>query len=210
MLREARIAEAVGGVVAVAGGGRADLLEARLEALAPGVRALMSFGVCGAADLKLRTGDWLVGAGVRGAAEYECDLMWMLVLGSRLNAFTPAYIWSDGKLADVASKRAVSATASAIDMESHVAGNVADRHGLPFAIARVVSDRADQTLPPAFANAIRPDGGTDLTAMLASIARHPAQLPRVFGASADAVRALASLRRLSHLLGPGLGFPDFA
>lgn len=100
--------------------------------------------------------------------------------------------------------------AVAIDMESQIAGRIAAERELPYLILRVVSDRADQALPPAFANAMRPDGGTDLAALLGSILARPAQLPRVISASVDAVRALASLRRLSVLLGPGLGCPYLA
>ena len=206
MLREARIAEAVGGVVAVAGGGHADLLEARLQALsARGARGIASFGLCGALTDGLEVGDAVIGS--------ASEAGWY----SRVRALVPTMqsglVHADGQLAPTpAAKRALYAAtgAIAIDMESHIAARVAARHGLPLLIARVVSDRADQSLPPAFARAMRPDGGTDFAAMLTSIARHPAQLPRFLGAAADATRALASLRRLSRLLGPGLGFADFA
>lgn len=199
----------MGGVVAVAGGGRADLLEAQLEALAPGGRGVASFGLCGALDPGLAVGDWVIADGV---GLIETDARWTTLSRERGKGLVEGIVHADGHLAaNPALKRALHAAtgAVAIDMESHVAARVAARHGLPLLIARVVSDRANQSLPPAFARAMRADGSTDLAAMLASITRHPAQLPRVISAAADATRALASLKRLSRLLGPGLGFPDF-
>ena len=205
VLREARIAEAAGGVVAVAGGGRADLLEARLETLAAvGARGVASFGLCGALAGELRVEDLVLGD--------ASDPAWSRAVLERLaGSVTRASIYADGTLAlTVAVKAAVQARtgAAAIDMESDVAARVAARHGLPLLVLRVVSDRADQALPPAFADAMRPDGGTDGAAMLRSLLANPGQLPRVIGASVDAMRALAVLRRVGGLLGRGLGFPD--
>ena len=203
--REARIAEAAGGVAAVAAGGRADLLEARLETLAAaGARGVASFGLCGALAGELRVGDLLLGN--------ASDFAWSRAVCARVaGSVTRASIHADGTLALTATaKAAVQARtgAAAIDMESHVAARVAARHGLPLLVLRVVSDRADQALPPAFARAMRADGGTDGAAMLRSLLARPGQLPRFIGASVDAVRALAVLRRVGGLLGPGLGFPD--
>jgi nucleoside phosphorylase len=60
----------------------------------------------------------------------------------------------------VAGKRALRAEtgALAVDMESHVAARVAARRGLPFAVVRVISDSADEALPPAAQIGMKPDG----------------------------------------------------
>ena len=76
----------------------------------------------------------------------------------------------------------------AVDMESHVAARVARRHRLPFAAARVVSDPAHRTLPPAARVAMKPDGRVDLPAVMRSLLAHPAQLPALIRTGRDAER----------------------
>jgi adenosylhomocysteine nucleosidase len=93
--------------------------------------------------------------------------------------------------------------ALAVDMESHIAARVAARHGLPFAALRVISDRADEALPPAALVGMRSDGGMALGAVLASLARHPGQLPALLHTGASAGRAFRSLKRCHDVLRRG-------
>jgi len=119
-------------------------------------------------------------------------------------------VFADGTLASTAQAKAAlhaRTGALAIDMESHVAAKVAADHRLPFAILRVISDTAADALPPAFAVAMRPDGGTDIAAMLGSLARNPAQLLAFIRAARNATTALRQLSLGRDLLGPGLGLP---
>jgi adenosylhomocysteine nucleosidase len=85
--------------------------------------------------------------------------------------------------------------ALAVDMESHVAAQVATRHDLPFAILRTISDGADHVLPPAALVGMKPDGGMALGAVLASLARRPAQLSALIRTGRDTERAFRTLRR---------------
>ncbi len=228
--REARIAEAAAGVVAVAGGGDGDWLEKRLDAFASaGAAGIVSFGLCGALAPKLRVGDAVIAAGVVGGA--ACDGAWRSALLARRSSLRPSgtstsggggseahggdlgpgamMVGVDRLVGGVAGKRALAATgAVAVDMESHIAARVAAHHGLPFVIVRVVSDTAVDTLPPAFTVAMRPGGGTDVPAMLRSLATHPGQVLAFARASANAMRALRQLELLGRLLGPRFGLPD--
>lgn len=123
----------------------------------------------------------------------------------------PGRIYADGTLAtSAAAKRALHARtgALAIDMESHVAARVAADYGVPLAMLRVISDTADDALPPAFAVAMRPGGGTNFPAILASLATRPGQLPAFFRGARDATRALNELLRGRVLLGPRFLLPD--
>ncbi len=237
VLREARIAERAGNVVAVAGGGDGDWLEERLEALAAeGAAGVMSFGLCGALVPGLHVGDVVIAQAVVGSVNADACVSWTARFHEILNShpgFEPGptsspsatrlavqgrsrlkagmTIWANGTLAATMAHKTTlrAATGSAaIDMESHVAARVAARHGLPFAVARVVSDTASDTLPPAFAVAMRRGGGTNVRAMLVSLATHPAQIPAFARASANAMRALKQLELLGRLLGPRLGLPD--
>ena len=98
--------------------------------------------------------------------------------------------------------------ALAVDMESHVAARVAQRHRLPFAAARVVCDPAHRTLPPAARVAMKPDGRVDFLAVMRSLLAHPAQLPALIQTGRDAEQAFGSLLRGQRRLGPGLCGPD--
>lgn len=121
------------------------------------------------------------------------------------------YVFADGTLAvsaDVKRDLHSRTGAIAIDMESHVAAMVACDHNLPFACLRVISDTATDTLPPAFAIAMTPNGGTDIAAILLSLARDPSQFPRFISAARDGRAALASLLRGYRSLGPALLPPD--
>lgn len=118
---------------------------------------------------------------------------------------------SDVPLATASDKAALYAQtgAFAVDMESHIAAQVAARHGLPFAAIRVISDAADTTLPPAALAGMRPDGGIAIGAILSSLARNPTQLPALIRTACDAEKALRTLGRLHDALsGLGIGRLD--
>lgn len=118
-------------------------------------------------------------------------------LASALPSAHPGTIvGADSIIASVAEKAALhTATgAIAVDMESHIAARVAARHGLPFAILRTISDSAAHALPPAALVGMKPDGGVALGAILASLARNPAQLPALIRTGRDAGTAFNALR----------------
>ena len=95
--------------------------------------------------------------------------------------------------------------AIAVDMESHVAARVARHHRRPFVAARVISDAAHRTLPPAARVGMRADGNVDLPAVLRSLAAAPWQLPALIRTGLEAETAFRALLRGRRLLGRGLG-----
>ena len=212
------------GVVVVAGGGDAARLERELEAAAEGVTAILSCGLAGALAPALKAGDIVLGnlfpgegrGPVGGPAQLdpglrrESDLVG--VLRQHLADAHPGTITgSDTIIASAAQKRALyeAAGALAVDMESHIAARVAARHHLPFAIIRVISDSADEALPPAALVGMKPDGSMALGAVLASLARNPTQLPALIRTGIHAGRAFAELRRVHDVLGRlGIGGTD--
>jgi hypothetical protein len=86
-----------------------------------------------------------------------------------------------------------------------VAAGFAATRGLPFAAIRVVCDPAGRTLPPLAAEALRPDGGLDILAIVGSLARQPGQIVTLPRLARDASAAFAALSRVRAALGPGLG-----
>lgn len=210
LLREARILEGGHGRGAalrvIVGGGDRERLEAALGRAAPAAHGIISIGIAGALAPGLRPGDWVVADAV---GEIPADPGWAARLAEALGARRGSIAGADVMIAEASGKAALyrATGALAVDMESHVAASVAERHGLAFAAARVISDAADRSLPPAARVGMRPDGGMDLPAVLRSLAADPRQLPALIRTGVEAECAFRALLRGHRRLGPGLAGP---
>jgi adenosylhomocysteine nucleosidase len=170
LIREARLARKlvpIGDILI--GGGQSERLRAELIRRARHHRGpILSAGIAGALDPELVPGDIMI--------DGDADTL------ARLKHALPAAIvgkiyGQDTIAADPDSKCALAALGMAVDMESHIAAEVARAHGLAFGAVRVISDTAHETLPPAALVGMKPDGGMALGRVLVSLARRPAQLP---------------------------------
>jgi adenosylhomocysteine nucleosidase len=209
--REARILAGPGVLAIPCGGREAETLEAALAADAAAAEAIISVGIGGALAAGLRPGDWVVATGVAGGAEGATDPAWTAVLAARLPAAaTGIVLGSDRMLTTAAEKRAAHHRfgALAVDMESSAAARLAQRYGLPFAVARVISDAAESDLPDAVKVGMTPQGGMALGAVLWALAKDPAQLPGLMRTGRDAGRAFRALADGRRLLGPRIGLPN--
>jgi adenosylhomocysteine nucleosidase len=208
--REARIV-AQPGVVVIAGGGVQADLEAKLEAQAQEAIGIVSFGLAGALRDGLDIGDWVIASRLTGALQLETESDWRDAALARLPGSKAGVAFADGRMIDsIAEKRGLGSQADIVDMESHIAARVARRHGLPFAVIRCVSDRVDHMLPHAITVSMRPGGAIDGMAMMGSLLRRPGQLPDLLATMWHAGKAFRALLGGNSVLGPGLGFPDFA
>jgi adenosylhomocysteine nucleosidase len=212
LLREARLL-AGPSLSIIAGGGDRLRLEAELERGAPGAAGIVSIGLGGALADGLKPGDWVIASEVVRAdgPTVAADTGWTTRLLAALpGARAGAILGSDAMIADVESKRHAHQVSGAVvvDMESHIAAGVAARHGLPFAAARVVSDAADRSLPPAAQAGMATDGRMDIWAVLKSLAADPSQLPALIRVGSEAGTAFRALGRAHDLLGLGLAGPD--
>jgi adenosylhomocysteine nucleosidase len=213
--REARI---LGGPSAqvVAGGGDRGRLELELEGAAKRAAAIISIGLGGALAADLKPGDWVVASGVIQSLEGRdkaapTDSGWTAsLLGMLPGARIGVILGSDFMISDRQAKAYahLASGAAIVDMESHVVAAVAARYGLPFAVARVVSDAADRTLPAAAQVGMGVDGGMDVLAVIKALAADPRQLPGLIRVGLEAETAFRRLSRGRDLLGPGLGRPD--
>lgn len=187
--------------IVVVGGGDFVRLEAELDAAAAGARVILSSGIAGAVDPGLKAGDVVIG----GSDGLVAALRKILP-----DARVGTVVGSDAIVATVADKRALyeRTGALAVDMESHIAARVAARHGVPFAALRVISDAADEALPPAALVGMRADGRMALGPVVASLARRPGQLPALIRTGVSAGRAFRSLERCHDVLGR-LGIGEF-
>jgi hopanoid-associated phosphorylase len=201
--RERRIVDGPG-VEAIAGGGDKLRLEALLDERAAKAHGIISIGIAGGLAPALCPGDWILADSVDGT---PTDAAWTGRLAARLpDATRGPLIGADAIVASSTEKAELhrATGALAVDMESHVAARVAQRHRLPFAAARVVCDPAHRTLPPAARVAMKPDGRVDFLAVMRSLLAHPAQLPALIQTGRDAEQAFESLLRGQRRLGPGL------
>lgn len=197
------------GVVVVAGGGDGARLERELEAAAEGSTAILSCGLAGALAPELKAGDIILGELFPGLRR-GTDLV------EAIRQFLPeahvGYVVGDDAIIGTVAEKSRLRTetdALAVDMESHIAARVAARYNLPFAIVRVISDSASDALPPAALVGMKPDGSMALGAVLASLARNPAQLPALIRTGLHAGRAFSELGRVGDVLGRlGIGLAD--
>jgi adenosylhomocysteine nucleosidase len=206
--RERRLIDGPG-IEVIAGGGDAVRLESELDRLAGKACGIISIGIAGALASGLTPGRWVVARAVfDDGKSIPTDQDWTDRLIARLpHAATGLLIGTNAVVADAAQKAALhqATGADAVDMESHIVARVAGRHRLPFVAARVISDAAGRTLPPAARIGMRPDGAMDLPAVWRSLLREPFQLPALIRTGLEAEWSFRALFRGCHRLGPGLG-----
>ena len=207
---ETRIARGPG-VVGLAGGGDTTRLAALIEdAVRGGVSALISFGIAGGLEPGLAPGTIMIAGAIRdGATRFTADAAWVASLAHALPQARVAEIAGvDEAVCDIRSKVELRARtgAQAVDMESHIVGRLATRHRLPFTALRIVSDPAERALPAAALAGMRPDGSTDIGAVLLSLAREPRQLPGLIRTALDFRAALKALQQSRQRLSPHLAF----
>src|SRR4029077_9755872 len=180
LAREARIARRAK-VVSVVGGGDAQLLSSRLEgAIRAGAKGIISFGIAGALAPLLKPGDTVIATHVvHGSERYATDPRWTAALRGKMPYATSAIIVGHGEIVShVDGKRRLFALsgAHAVDMESHIAARLANRHGIPFVAIRTISDAATRGLPPAALVPLKPSGRIRVARVLASVASDPSQI----------------------------------
>lgn len=180
--------------------GRAGLARAFAECPA----AILSFGICGALDPSLKVGDLVIGGAVNGVL---ADPEWTARLAAALPAARiGSFAAGDAMVADISAKAALRerSGAMAVDMESHAVAQT----GIPFAVLRAVSDRADRSLPPAARVGLKADGRPDIAAVLKSLLADPSQMPALIRTAWDVETAYRALGNALDLLGSGIGRLD--
>ena len=209
MEREARIA--AGADVVIALGSPSRLRERLAHALA-GARGVISIGIAGALSPKLRSGDVIVADAIFAQGKrLTADGEWSARLVERLPGAVLGPIAGADKLVMTAAEKArlFEATgAYTVDMESHIAAEIAQREGLPFAGLRVVADAATSGLPPCASDALTPEGKVSLPVVLVSVLKQPGQIPQALRMARETKAAFAALLRCRALLGDRLLGPD--
>jgi nucleoside phosphorylase len=168
--------------------------------------------VAGGLAPDLRPGDWIVASEVIDAQTARPTHMeWSRNLLETIPEvrYGPV-IGVPAPVSDPQAKRDLHARtgAIAVDMESHIVAEFAARHGMSFAVARVIVDPAHRRVPDAALIGLRPGGGTNLAAILREVLAKPAQVFPLLRIAGDAYAARSALLRLRRLLGPGFGISE--
>lgn len=212
MAFEARIAKGAG--VRAVYGQKRDLYMRKLDHLArTGGRAIISFGVAGGLSPNLKSGSVIIaGSVITADRRFDTDPRWSQSLQNALpHGLTGLPVFaSDSTVMTVLEKEALwkGTESVAVDMESGAAAEIAERHGLPFAVLRVVLDPAHRSVPLSATLGAREDGTTDGMAVLRSLARRPQDIPQIIRLADDARKASKSLLRCRQALGPFFSLLD--
>ena len=200
-------------------GGGSTLKSRLLELAASKPQLVLSWGLCGGLDPRLRPGNLVIGDEILAREErIRTDADVASALKRRLSeageqvsterfAAAEAPVLTAGQKAQL---RLATGTA-AVDMESLIAGRFAAELGARFAILRAVADPAERNLPPFAAKAIDAEGRIDARAVVLGLVRSPGQAVSLGWAARDSGAAFASLRRCRGLLPSvfvGLGLGD--
>jgi adenosylhomocysteine nucleosidase len=178
-----------------------------------GVAALAMFGVAGALDPALTSGDLLCPAAVLDESDvrYVIDTAWRARLAVKLSGT----VLSDGLLLTVHDPLLTPQSkadayrrlgAVAVDMETAAVAAAAAVAGLPFLALRAIADGAADSIPTALAGAIDRWGRPRPLAMAGAFLRHPGVIPQLPRLAASMSKASAALRGVAQAAGPALGF----
>jgi adenosylhomocysteine nucleosidase len=192
--------------------GDASTLRAKLAELAcQPIILVISWGVCGGLDPRLRPGDLILGAEVVSAegrintdeAVTSSLAQRLIDAGARVAVERVAGVSSPVSTARAKAELRLATGAAAVDMESLIAGRFALERRTPFAILRAVADPADRDLPPLVLSAVDSDGRVKAAAVLGDLVRSPGQFTGLVAAARDGRAAFRALSRCRGLL-PGL------
>ena len=192
--------------------GDASTLRARLaEAASFRPSLVVSWGLCGGLDPRLRPGDLILGAEVvSDEGSFRADEAVASSLSQRLGSAgarvaVERLAASDAPVRTAAAKADLrrATGAAGVDMESLIAGQYALEQRAPFAILRAVADPAERDLPPLVLKAVDSDGGVDALAVIEELIRSPSQFAGLRALAADSGAAFRALKRCRGLL-PGL------
>lgn len=210
MISEQQIAqEFFPGAIVLTGVQRVPDLE---NAVPQSCEAIISFGLCGGLSPSAQIGQAFIYDKIVTPGEtFFCDAEWR----RRLFEATKYYergCWSDGQFNTANSiaqrEQLFSSTGCwAIDDESYAVAYFASIRKIPFMGLRVVSDGAEDNLPPAVLNALNPDGSDDIQAVISSIISDPEQIPALIKTANEFNLSVAELRTAAIQVGPCCQWP---
>ena len=178
-----------------------------------GATSLISFGVSGALDSKLRPGDLVLPQSIYNERLLPVSLAWR----DRVQKCLPSHLRViGGKLAT--SKKVLTSLnekcdfakitgASAVDLESGSIAEVAEDSDIPFLAIRVISDPIEFSPPLALLDAVNPDGSANLSQIISLLLQRSVTLSTLLRLGRDVRTARATLATVALHAGIELGNP---
>lgn len=203
-----------GTLLAISGIGQEAAARAARSLGAAGAAGLISWGVAGGLDPRLRAGDLVLAnrsLAPDGASLFPSDV-WRRALATHLSGRATVVegglLTTPEALASVADKALAFRTtgALAVDMESFAVGRVASELGLPFLPVRVIVDAAGDLLPAAVMAASR-GGAVRIGRLIAELLLAPGEVAPLLRLAA---RYRAATRTLSLVGSLGWRLPPIA
>jgi adenosylhomocysteine nucleosidase len=189
-----------------------EMIAALNAAVQPGCRGILSFGIAGGLDPSLQTGNQLVASSIvteNGSISTDDNWARFLLRAHPRAIHAPIFSTEDAVVdPNDKNERFQSTGAVAVDMESHIAADVAAKRGLPVAVLRVVADPATRRIPQAAMKGMRPDGSTNVLAVLHALVRRPGEIAGLFHVARNAWTARMILLESQHRISRNFVSPD--
>jgi adenosylhomocysteine nucleosidase len=194
-----------GNLLAISGMGPDAAARAARALIAAGARNLLSFGLAGALDPRLRAGTVLLAETVLDGSgtAYPTCAPWRerLALVAASRGVVGGAMLSVAQPLLSAATKAQARTGSgacAVDMESFAIGTVAAQQGANFAVARVVVDTAADSVPHSVTVATGARGEVNYRRLAISVLGAPWEIPALLRLSRRYRAAMDSLRFLGR------------
>lgn len=171
--------------------------EAR-KLIAEGAVALLSFGFAGGLNPHAEAGTLYVPNSIReGHHDHVVNPGIKRLPEGDISKLTVSHRgFGSNKLIKTVQEKALLFTthnADFVDMESHRVAEVAQGAQVPCFVIRAVSDTSNQVLPDLLSNAVTPDGGTDLGAIVSGLFTKPGAIGELLKISRQVSAAEKSL-----------------
>mgnify|MGYP001828063893 CR=1 FL=1 len=198
-----------------AGVGQQNARQAAQALIDANVDALVSWGVAGALDPGLVSGDTLLPEAVRDEAQhiYPVNDAWHASLKTRLDH---QHVYADGTLLSTQAMQnderqksdLYQATkARAIDMESAAVASTALDANKPYVVVRTIFDTSSMRIPASSTNATDQYGQVSIPKLAKGLIMKPAELLQYPQMIASFAQARRSLQRIVERCGRDLCFP---
>jgi adenosylhomocysteine nucleosidase len=196
-----------GSLLALSGIGRAAAAAAAQALVDAGVSALMTFGMAGGLDPKLKPGSVVIPCELLSSegARYVACRAWREQVAAavgRLCAVTQGNLLTSSCAIETPADKAAAfrnTGAAAVDMESAAVAEIAAKHNLPFIAVRVIVDTAADMLPRAVVAASRA-GRVQFARLIGGLILAPREIPSLLRLAQRYRIAMRSLRSIgAHL-----------
>jgi adenosylhomocysteine nucleosidase len=178
---------------------------------ASGATSLMSLGLAGALDSRLRPGDLVLPESVYAGCPLPVDSDWR----TRLRTLLPSRLSVAGGIlaaskqvltsANAKSDLAQATGACAVDMESGAVARVAAHAGMPLLVVRAISDPVEFSPPSILLGAVRRDGSADLARLLPLLLRRSVTLGTLLHLAVGSHAACSTLSTVVRYAGTEMG-----